>query len=522
MTLDLSGLGELIRAFRLERGLSQDALAQQVSPATNRSVVAHLEQGLRLPQAGIIRATCEYLNIPKPLWERFVVRADEFRDGRIGARPNERPRYIAIAGISGSGKTTLARSLANSMGSRYLPTALRGKEYISDLTHDPHRWAFEAQLSFLSSKALEVREALTAGIPFVLDRSLQEDIYVFAEYFRSCGQIAERAFETYKTLADHFLSVLPPPDLIVFCRVDADTALARIKARRRTDVGLHTPEYMKGIHDLSERWVNSYKNSTICVIDSSSIDWRESKNIQTIVHELGLLWSHETTTTPQLDLFSESVTDRSQAAQTETAILRMQVDRRPVVASTGRPASEISPEVLPFPSAYIAAPFTAVAESEDALKTLSPQLFAPAHGRIPRRRYRRTLEAMDAALRQLGLHTLLPHRDINGWGSIQLTPQQVTRQCSQQVGNCDVIVALPGTSHGTHFELGIARGLGKPCIVIHCDELQESFIASGLVNEEKLLELRCTKLSEIPTLLKRQPTSDFLSRFIPLRLHPGS
>jgi transcriptional regulator with XRE-family HTH domain len=64
-------LGELVKSMREHKGLSQDALSQAL-PGINRSNIAHLEQGLRLPKPEILEKICQQLDIPKNYWEEFL------------------------------------------------------------------------------------------------------------------------------------------------------------------------------------------------------------------------------------------------------------------------------------------------------------------------------------------------------------------------------------------------------------------------------------------------------------------
>lgn len=64
-------LGNLIRAQREHKDLSQEALAKLLT-GINRSNIAHLEQGLRIPKAEILKRICEQLDIPKIHWEAFL------------------------------------------------------------------------------------------------------------------------------------------------------------------------------------------------------------------------------------------------------------------------------------------------------------------------------------------------------------------------------------------------------------------------------------------------------------------
>ena len=382
--------------------------------------------------------------------------------------------------------------------------------YLDDLKADTSRWAFETQLAFLAAKANTVREALQDGIPFVLDRSLQEDIFVFAEHFRLNQQISQRSFETYRAVADQYLAGLPSPDLLIHCRTTPQLALQRVQERQRSDQDLHTVTFMNSIHDLFDKWIGTYASSTVVVADNATVDWRKAAIIQTIASEIELLWSPSGNTNLQLNLFAPQ-----EPMATSLSVLELSLDRRP--ESTRRPMSLTSDaSVHPYPAVYIAAPFTSVATKTlpDGVKDGSP---AKLHGRIPRSGYRRGLEGIDSALREVGFHTVLPHRDVNNWGAREMTPSEVVLECSMQVSACDVFVGLLGMSHGSHYEFGLAQAFGKPAIVIHCLELEESFIASGVQDSDLVLAIECKTIHEVRSHLTSERVVNFLTQFVPVR-----
>jgi transcriptional regulator with XRE-family HTH domain len=63
-------LGLLVKLCREHRGLTQEELAKELD--LGRTAVAHLEQGLRLPEPTTLRRLCEHLGLPSVLWEGFI------------------------------------------------------------------------------------------------------------------------------------------------------------------------------------------------------------------------------------------------------------------------------------------------------------------------------------------------------------------------------------------------------------------------------------------------------------------
>jgi transcriptional regulator with XRE-family HTH domain len=65
-------LGAIVKAVRERAGLTQDQLAQSLSPPTNRTAVALFEQGKRFPGPAVLAAICTRLGLPQELWAQLA------------------------------------------------------------------------------------------------------------------------------------------------------------------------------------------------------------------------------------------------------------------------------------------------------------------------------------------------------------------------------------------------------------------------------------------------------------------
>lgn len=72
MAISLQELGDQVQAARKEKGLTQDSLAKSLGAHVNRSHVAHLEQGLRVPNDQVLTDICTKLGVPRKYWEPFT------------------------------------------------------------------------------------------------------------------------------------------------------------------------------------------------------------------------------------------------------------------------------------------------------------------------------------------------------------------------------------------------------------------------------------------------------------------
>src|SRR6266702_2440983 len=190
---------------------------------------------------------------------------------------------ITICGMMGSGKTTLAKNLSRKMGWDYVHESSKGVQFLADLFKDEKRWAFDTQLSFLTTKAIEIMNMIEANKDIVIDRSLEEDINIFANYFYSNGKIDNRSYDTYQYLAEFFRTKMQQPDLTIYCDCSLQECKKRIVERNRiTDI--HYPTgHIDNVYEIYCQLKEGLKAATsVYLVNSEHYDFRDQQIINNI------------------------------------------------------------------------------------------------------------------------------------------------------------------------------------------------------------------------------------------------
>ena len=205
-----------------------------------------------------------------------------------------RAPYFVVAGGLGSGKTTLARALASQLGWTYTPESRQAIHYLKDLFNEPNRWAFEAQVTFITEKANRVLDCVSRREAIVLDRSFDEDARVFAEYFRQSGYLDARSAAAYSSLFHLVTRVVPIPDAVLVCNCTPEIAFDRIASRGRPEDSSNSREFVESTYQLYAEWVKTAPYPLIFTLDSLVLDWRDSQVVRGIVN---ILSRYQTDTT---------------------------------------------------------------------------------------------------------------------------------------------------------------------------------------------------------------------------------
>ncbi len=203
--------------------------------------------------------------------------------------------HIAITGNIGAGKTTLAQQLARHYDWDVLYEAVEGNPYLEDFYSDMERWAFNLQIYFLNSRFGQVKyihDVLKDGAArsIIQDRTIYEDAYIFARNLRESGNMSERDYQTYRHLFDSMLSLVHPPDLMIYLRADLPKLTSQIQKRGRAFEQSISETYLANLNRLYEEFSSQYTAGKLLIIDVNKLDYaNQPDDLRAVIQQVDSL-----------------------------------------------------------------------------------------------------------------------------------------------------------------------------------------------------------------------------------------
>jgi len=181
--------------------------------------------------------------------------------------------HIAVAGNIGAGKTTLSELLAKHY--KWIPhyEDVDENPYLNDFYNDMQRWSFNLQIYFLNSRFKQIMDIRKSGKTIIQDRTIYEDAEIFAPNLHSMGLMSTRDFNNYKTLFDLMVSVIQPPNLLIYLRASVPTLVNQIQKRGREYESSIRIDYLKQLNDRYDKWINSYNLGKLLIINVDDLDF---------------------------------------------------------------------------------------------------------------------------------------------------------------------------------------------------------------------------------------------------------
>ena len=195
--------------------------------------------------------------------------------------------HIAVAGNIGSGKTTLTNMLSNHYGWRPHFEAVDDNPYLADFYNDMQRWSFNLQIYFLITRFKDVVEILKSEETVIQDRTIYEDACIFAKNLHKMGLMSTRDFENYNSLFSLMLSLVKPPDLLIYLRSSVPNLVNHIQKRgREYEAGIRL-DYLQGLNNLYEKWIENYKDGKLLIVDVDEVRFEENpKDFSYIINNI--------------------------------------------------------------------------------------------------------------------------------------------------------------------------------------------------------------------------------------------
>ncbi len=187
-------------------------------------------------------------------------------------------KHIAIAGNIGSGKTTLTQLLSKHYG--WLPQFedVDNNPYLNDFYEEMTRWSFNLQIYFLNQRFKQIVEIQNGEETVIQDRTIHEDAFIFAPNLHAMGLMSSRDFENYRSLYETVSGLIRKPDLLIYLRASVPTLVNQIQRRGREYEDNLRLDYLRRLNEYYEKWVTSYTDGRILIIDVEKVNFADDKN----------------------------------------------------------------------------------------------------------------------------------------------------------------------------------------------------------------------------------------------------
>lgn len=184
---------------------------------------------------------------------------------------------ITIAGTVGVGKSTLTKALAERFNFRTSFENVDHNPYLDKFYNDFERWSFHLQIYFLAERFKEQKRMFEYGGGFIQDRSIYEDVDIFAKMHQEQGTMSPEDFETYSELFNAMVMTpyFPKPDVLIYLECDYDDVINRIKLRgRQMEIETDTAYWQK-LYQRYEDWISEFNACPVVRVNINEYDLHE-------------------------------------------------------------------------------------------------------------------------------------------------------------------------------------------------------------------------------------------------------
>ena len=195
--------------------------------------------------------------------------------------------HIGIAGNIGCGKTTLTRKLSEHYGWTPKYEAVTYNPYLEDYYKDIPRWSYNLETYFLAQRFRDVLDIAQSQEVIIQDRTLFEGVEIFVANNHDLGNLSDRDYDTYMQLFHLMMSMVAPPDLLIYLRCSVPHLVEQIQKRGRDYEQTMQIDYLRGLNEKYEDFIFNRYEGRVLVIESDGMDFENNPaDFRTVVNKV--------------------------------------------------------------------------------------------------------------------------------------------------------------------------------------------------------------------------------------------
>lgn len=199
-------------------------------------------------------------------------------------------KIVAISGMIGTGKTTLSTALSQLTGWSIVREDVSKNQFLGLFYENMDRWALASQLSFMLNKTQTFERCIKVpGEIIIIDRTIQEDFYVFGSVLKKYEIISEAEYQLLENYYDILNRSWLPIDLNIYLEDTDENCFQRLLDRgdaleSKVEIG-----YVKSVGEEYRRWRTEFLHAPYYELRSANLDFRQRATVEHVLENIRLL-----------------------------------------------------------------------------------------------------------------------------------------------------------------------------------------------------------------------------------------